>query len=79
LPFLARAGGITQAIVMTQQPISKKPAAKPTASMVSVYDGQTYLGSVRVGGHGDAVAYDADGKRIGSFPSERAAMAAFKK
>jgi hypothetical protein len=61
------------------QPASKKRDAKPTASIVSVYDGQTYLGSVRVGGHGDAVAYDADGKRIGSFPSERAAMAAFKK
>jgi hypothetical protein len=63
------------------QSAPRKQHTKPTdvASTVSVYDGETYLGSIRIGGRGDAVAYSADGKRIGSFPSERAAMAAFKK
>jgi hypothetical protein len=59
-------------------PISRR--AKPAqASLLAVYDGQDCVGSVRVGVRGDAVAYGADGKRIGSFSSAATAAAALKR
>jgi hypothetical protein len=57
----------------------KRPTESAQASLLTIYDGQTCLGSIRVGVRGDAVAYSVDGKRIGSFPSEQAALAAFNK
>jgi hypothetical protein len=60
--------------------VAKSRRAKPAqASLLAVYDGRDCLGTVKVGPRGDAVAYDASGKRIGSFASEQAAMVAFRK
>lgn len=65
---------------MAPQVAPKKRRAKPGwASLLAVYGGQTCLGSIRVGVRGDAVAYDAKGKRLGCFRSAQAATAAFKK
>jgi hypothetical protein len=57
-------------------PRKQQPAQ---ASLLAIYDGQNCLGTIRVGVRGDAVAYDANGKRIGAFASAQAATAAFKK
>ena len=43
---------------------------------LSVYDGQEFVGTVKVSDDGKARAFDRDGKRIGSFPSFEAASAA---
>jgi hypothetical protein len=65
---------------MAPQNAAKKRGAKlAQASLLAVYDGRDCLGTVKVGPRGDAVAYDASGKRIGSFASEQAAMVAFRK
>jgi hypothetical protein len=42
-------------------------------------DDDPFVGTVRVGARGDAVAYGADGKRIGSFSSAATAAAALKR
>jgi hypothetical protein len=60
--------------------VAKSRRAKPArASLLAVYDGQDCVGTVRVGVRGDAVAYGADGKRIGSFSSSATAAAALKR
>jgi hypothetical protein len=43
---------------------------------LAVYDGQECLGTIKVGA-GKAIAFDPRGKRLGSFPSLKAASAAF--
>jgi hypothetical protein len=43
---------------------------------LSVYDGQEFVGTVKVNEDGTARAFDRDGKRIGSYPSFAAASAA---
>jgi hypothetical protein len=63
-----------------RQPPSRRKAAKPAmARVLSIYDGQNFIGTVKVGADGGrVVAYDADGKRLGSFASVQAATLAFK-
>jgi hypothetical protein len=57
----------------------KKRRTEPArASLLTVYGRQNFRESTRVGVRGDAGAYDASGKRLGSFPSVQAATAAFK-
>lgn len=47
---------------------------------LSVYDGQKFVGTIKVSGDGKkATAFDCDGKRVGSFPSFKAASAALSK
>jgi hypothetical protein len=61
-----------------RQPASRRKAAKPAvARVLSVYDGQECVGTVKVR-DGAVVAYDARGKRLGSYVSVQAAQAAFK-
>jgi hypothetical protein len=61
-----------------RQPASRRKAAKPAvARVLSVYDGQECIGTVKVR-DGTAAAYDARGKRLGSYVSVQAAQAAFK-
>jgi hypothetical protein len=61
-----------------RQAASRRKAAKPAmARILSVYDGRECVGTVKVR-DGAAVAYDAKGKRLGSFSSVQAAQAAFK-
>ena len=36
-----------------------------------------YIGTIKVADNGRAVAFDRDGKHLGSFPSFKAASAAF--
>jgi hypothetical protein len=43
---------------------------------LSLYDGQECLGTIKVAEDGTARAFDARGKRLGSFPSLKAASAA---
>lgn len=43
---------------------------------LAVYDGQECLGTIKVADDGTARAFDAHGKRLGSFPSLQAASAA---
>jgi hypothetical protein len=65
---------------MAQQIAPKKHRAKPAqASLLAIYDSQECLGTIRVGVRGDAVAYDAKGKRIGTFASVQAATEACEK
>jgi hypothetical protein len=60
--------------------VPKSRRAKPAqAALLAVYDGRDCLGTVKVGTRGDAVAYDADGKRIGNFSSAATAVAALKR
>jgi hypothetical protein len=51
--------------------------ATPRTRDLSVYDGQECIGRIKVTDDGKAVAYDPNGKRLGSFPSLKAASAAF--
>jgi hypothetical protein len=65
---------------MAPQTAQKKRPTKPAqASLLAIYDGQTCLGSIRVGVRGDARAYDVNGKRMGAFASVKAATEVFKK
>lgn len=41
-----------------------------------VYDGQEWLGTIKVAEDGTVRAFDPNGKRIGSFPSVKTASAA---
>jgi hypothetical protein len=40
---------------------------------LSVYDGQEYIGTIKLREDGEAIAFDQRGKRLGSFPSLKAA------
>jgi hypothetical protein len=63
-----------------RQPASRRKAAKPAvARVLSIYDGQESVGTVKVTSSGEAVAYDPGGKSLGRFPSIEVATAAFKK
>jgi hypothetical protein len=44
---------------------------------LAVYDGQECIGKIKVAEDGKAVAFDPNGKRLGSFLSVKAASAAF--
>jgi hypothetical protein len=60
-----------------RQPPRRQKAAKPAvARILSIYDGQECIGTVKVR-DGTAAAYDARGKRLGSYVSVQAAQAAF--
>jgi hypothetical protein len=50
---------------------------KPRTRELSVYDGQECLGKIKVAEDGKAVAFDPSGKRLGRYPSFKAATAAF--
>lgn len=55
-----------------------KRAAKPgTARSLAIYDGHDCIGTIEELTDGQALAFDANGKRLGSFPSVKAASAAF--
>jgi hypothetical protein len=43
-----------------------------------IYDGQECIGTIKVAEDGTARAFDAHGKRLGSFPSLQAASAALE-
>jgi hypothetical protein len=43
---------------------------------LAIYDGQICLGIIKVSEDGKSTAYDPHGKRIGKFPSCKAATAA---
>jgi hypothetical protein len=43
---------------------------------LSVYNGQDCIGTIKVADDGTARAFDRNGKRVGSFPSLKAASAA---
>jgi hypothetical protein len=45
---------------------------------LSLYDGQECLGTIKVAEDGKARAFDAHGKRLGSFPSLKAASDALE-
>ena len=64
---------------MAPQTEPKKRYAEPAASMVAVYDGQDCIGTIKVGGRGDAVAYNAKGKRLGFFSVRAGGGCSFKK
>jgi hypothetical protein len=51
--------------------------AAPRTRELSLYDGQELIGTIKVADDGKAVAFDWRGKRLGSFPSLKAASAAF--
>jgi hypothetical protein len=51
--------------------------AAPRTRKLSLYDGQELVGTIKVAEDGTAVAFDPGGKRVGSFPSLKAASAAF--
>jgi hypothetical protein len=60
-------------------PARRRNAAKPAAARIlSIYDGQECVGTVKVTSKGEAVAYDPGGKSLGRFPSIEIATAAFK-
>jgi hypothetical protein len=78
----------TSKLKSSQRPTKRrsrsKVIARPSPSRsrqreVAVYDGQNLVGTVKVASDGKAVAYDARGKRLGSFPTFQAASAAFEK
>jgi hypothetical protein len=45
---------------------------------LSIYDGQNRIGAIEVADDWEAHAFDRRGKLLGSFPSIKAASAAFK-
>jgi hypothetical protein len=49
----------------------------PRTRELSLYDGQDLVGTIKVAGDGTARAFDPRGKRLGSFPSLKAATASF--
>jgi hypothetical protein len=58
---------------------SRRNAAKPAAARIlCICDGQECIGTVKVIGSGEAVAYDPGGKSLGRLPSIEIATAAFK-
>ena len=50
--------------------------AAPRTRELAVYDGQECIGAIKVAEDGNHVAFDPSGKRLGSFPSLKAASAA---
>jgi hypothetical protein len=44
---------------------------------LSIYDGTTHVGTIKVDADGNVFAFDRDGKRLGLFKSLPAAQAAF--
>jgi hypothetical protein len=47
---------------------------------LSIYDGQKFVGTIKVADDGKkATAFDCNGKRVGSFPSDKDAIAAFNR
>jgi hypothetical protein len=49
----------------------------PRMRQLSIYDGQDLIGTIKVAMDGTARAFDPRGKRLGSFPSLKAATASF--
>jgi hypothetical protein len=47
------------------------------ARRLSIYDGQDCVGAIEIADDGEARAFDRRGKLLGSFPSSKAASAAF--
>jgi hypothetical protein len=43
----------------------------------SLYDGQNFIGTIKLAADGTTEAFDLRGKRLGTFPSFRAATTAF--
>jgi hypothetical protein len=67
---------------MADHRASSRKAPRPKTSRgardLSLYAGQECIGRIKVAGDGKAVAFDRHGKRIGSFPSLKAACAAIR-
>jgi hypothetical protein len=64
--------------VAKKAPPRRGRRAKPTCRReVAVYDGQDFLGSVKIADN--VTAYDPDGKRVGVFVSLEAATAGLDK
>jgi hypothetical protein len=55
-----------------------KHRTKSATRSLSLYDGTTLIGTIKIGSRGNAVAYNVTGKRIGSFRSVLEAKVAFK-
>jgi hypothetical protein len=53
----------------------KKAAARPGASQSTIYAGRDAVGTVIVERKGSVLATDATGKRLGTFRTDREAMA----
>jgi hypothetical protein len=51
--------------------------APPRMRELALYDGQECIGTIKVADDGSARAFDRRGKRLGLFPSLKAASAAF--
>lgn len=56
----------------------KRSAKLGTARTLAIYDGHDCIGTIEESNDGQALAFDTDGKRLGSFPSVKAASAAFR-
>jgi hypothetical protein len=52
--------------------------SRPGTRELAIYDGQECLGTIKIAEDGTARAFDACGKRVGSFPSLKAASAALE-
>jgi hypothetical protein len=61
------------------RPLKRSIVKKSPARALSLYDGQVHVGTIKVAEDGTAVAFGANGKRLGKFPSLRAAYTAFDK
>jgi hypothetical protein len=53
--------------------VKKRRTPKPVTREVALYDGQTLVAVIRVGGDGNCIAFDGDDKRLGSYPTFQAA------
>jgi hypothetical protein len=51
----------------------KRVSTKSCAREVALYDGQILVAIIRVSGNGKCIAFDADDKRLGSYPTLQAA------
>jgi hypothetical protein len=63
----------------SRQSAKRKRRRAPTKSCARelfVYNGQNLLGVIKIAGAGKATAYNPDGKQLGTFASQHAAIAA---
>jgi hypothetical protein len=59
--------------------MSMRTAPRSGPRELAVYDGTDLVGTIKIASDGKSTAHNAHGKRLGIFPSQRAASAALNK
>jgi hypothetical protein len=72
-PLYANAAKLAIPKRRSRRKAKRKAAKKSYAREVALYDGQNLVAVIRIGADGKCIVFDARGKRLGSYPTFRAA------